>query len=204
MLNDHALTGVVCCFDPELEMDAQAIADYVGERDEKQLKTKAGGRPTKFFIRRLDHKTIAYVRAASNEDDQRMRAFRCAVVKVENLRERDTRELLMPVWEPQRILESSKLATLEIVTEAESERFEYAEIQEIGGVAMHRSFFPKWTGAKSPLLHSSQQMWMAEIVRRAALAPDSAPDGLPANPSASQSTSAEPGAVAATEPATSS
>ncbi len=204
MLNDQALTGVVCCFDPELEMNAQEIADYVGDRDEKQLRAKAGGRPTKFFIRRLDHKTLAYVRAAANEDDQRMRAFRCAVIKVENLRERDTRDMLMPVWEPQRIMESSKLATLEAVTEAEAERFEYAEIQEIGGVALHRSFFPKWTGAKCPLLHSSQQMWMAEIVRRAGLEAASARDGQHASLSESPSTSGVHGDVTATEPVTSS
>ena len=184
MLNDSAITRVVCIFDPDLAMDAKSIAEYMGDRDPAQIVAKPGGHPVTFHVRRLNHDAMGYVRAAGEDaEEQRKRAFKCAVVRVDNFRERHTRAMLMPFWEPRRVQDASILASVELSTNAELEAFEWAEIQEIGGVALHLSFFPRWTKAKCPLLLSSEQTWMAVTVSLAAQESDSAADGTSEPPS---------------------
>lgn len=200
LLNDHKPMRLACIFDPALDLSPEEAAEYVGTRDESLLKASPGEALTVFYARRVTHKQRAYITGAGGADEQRIRAFQCSVLRVDNFRERDTRMLLAPVWQPARLLAAKRAQLpLEVLTDDELEAFDHAVIQEIGGAVLHLSFFPSWTGARCPLLPISEQTWMAAAVRRAVQVASTEATGTSDAPSPSSSTSGEPGAVTATE-----
>lgn len=198
MLHDQSLTGIVCVFDPSLDMDMTKLVNYAETRDASTLKTFDGETPTTFYIRRLTHAQLAYVRAAADDEHARIRAFKCGVMRISMLKDRDTRSLLMPDWEPQRVRDGKSAPPMEAVVDSELERFDYVEIQEIGGAVLHQSFFPKWSAVRSRLLPSSEQTLTADISRRVARAFALAAAGEPEKLSENPTESAGPGVADAT------
>lgn len=200
LLNDHKPMRLACIFEPELDLSPKEAAEYVGTRDEALLKASPGEALTVFYARRVTHKQRAYITGSGGADEQRIRAFQCSVVRVDNFRERDTRMLLAPVWQPARMLAAKRSQLpLEILTDDELEAFDHAVVQEIGGAVLHLSFFPRWTGARCPLLPISEQTWMAAAVRLAAQAVSTEATGTSDALSPNSSTSDEPGAAIAME-----
>lgn len=128
---------VVSVLDPAIDtasMTVDEMVRYRDTRDIKLLKWLAGVQPTRYHLREIRHSVWeSYVMAADTEAERHRRAFLCAVVKVENLRQRDG-SILAGDYTHANVPRAAALP------EDEAERFPPFIRAEIGLVAFTRGF----------------------------------------------------------------
>ena len=132
------LFRTVCCWDPAIDHERSDTATYHDTRDFTLLRFLSEKRPVVFYLRELDTRAVnRYVLPASTDAEQRERAFRAAVVRVDGLVHDDGR--VEDGWEPKRVERTRKDArvtdTYELVSDDELAAFDAATVQEIGEVA---------------------------------------------------------------------
>lgn len=136
MSTDEKPYVVVSVLDPAIDTEAMtsdAMVQYIAARDIKHLKWRGGMQPTRYHLREIRHSVWeSYVMATDSEAERHLRAFLCAVVKVENLRQRDGS--ILPAYEPAGVPRNA------YAPESEAERFAPRVRAEIGAVAFLRSF----------------------------------------------------------------
>ena len=144
-------------YDPAIDrskIDAEIIQRYARERDPALLAFLPGKAPVRFHLRRISRRLWDWVEQAFNEADKQTRAFRAAVIRVENMPAENGSRL---DWHPAILKDQGGFDVA--MTEIELERFAYADIYEIGDVAWTSSFFPLDCVAQWRLLPSSAQVW---------------------------------------------
>ncbi len=214
MSSDEKPFVVVSVLDPAIDTEQMEVDDlvkYAQSRDLKHLKWKPGKQPTRYHLREIRHSVWEpYVMAADTEAEQHRRAFLCAVVKVENLLQRDGS--ILPEYQHANVPRESFLP------EAEAERFQPRIRAEIGMVAFTRSFLGWGIEPAYRVPHTLAPYWGARTFRRAdatqaeqapsnsAASPESAPslatrDATASAASESASSSVSPTAATAPAPA---
>lgn len=155
---DNVLTKIVCTNDPALDTskvtESEMIA-YLRTRDMKHIEAaiRPDRKPTCFTLREIPHRLwTGFVAAGASQEDQAVRAFRCAVVHVDHLRQRDAVELQS--WEPP--IEHG------VMREDALDRFAIYELIEIGEVAKQLSFF----GHKTQPIFRLPHTLLSELGRR--------------------------------------
>lgn len=189
-------------YDPAIDrskIDSEIIQRYARERDPALLAFLPGKAPVRFHLRRISRRLWDWVEQAFNEADRQTRAFRAAVIRVENLPSENGASI---DWKPAILKDQGGFDVA--MTELELERFAYADVYEIGDVAWVASFFPLDCVASWRLLPSSAQVW--DQMRFSPSADTSQSDAVPnsAAPKAPQEPSAAPSGdvpTAATVPA---
>lgn len=125
--------------DPAIDtasMTAREMREWAETRDMSKVRLLPGSNPVVFVLGDISHRLmVGWVMTAGSEEERAMRAFRCAVERVENLPSVDGP--VLPVWEPPR--------QNGVMDEEALDRFAPVEISEIGGVAFARSFFGRRT-----------------------------------------------------------
>lgn len=115
------------------------LTKYLSTRDMSHLRFHAGKKPMVFHLRAISNRTASSVVMMGADNDQRMKAFRASVVRVENAKLQDGREPFD--WQPeaQANLQASDAWTM---TEAELDLFHFGQVLEVGEVARARTFLP--------------------------------------------------------------
>lgn len=172
---------VVCCWDHAIDHEHSDTATYHDTRDFALLRFVPESRPFVFFLRDVDTRAVnRYVLPATTDAEQRERAFRAAVVRVDGLEHEDGR--IEDRWEPKRVERTRKdvriTETYELISDDELALFDAATVQEIGGVAHTRFFCPRAIVPIYQLPPTSLRILAIELCRRAALAP-STPEAGP-------------------------
>lgn len=124
------------CLDTEA-MGTKELLDYWNTREFKVLKFKPGSHPLVFHVTEVPNDYWAnYVMAADTDTERAERAFRCSVVRVENMPQDDG--VRVGDWTPPNINGKHKP-----MSESDAVKFSPAERLEIGGVAFTHSFLPR-------------------------------------------------------------
>lgn len=137
----------VCAWDPAIDVAETPLAEFFKTRDPEIVKLVPGAAPpTYFHLRPLDTRTVQrWIKPAASADEQRERAFRAALIKVENLV--DANEERHAVWQPKRyakaLANAREREIFDLLTDDEFAEFDSATVSEIGEVARLRSFFPR-------------------------------------------------------------
>lgn len=215
MSSDEKPFVVVSVLDPAIDTEQMTTAEmveYARDRDIKRLKFKPGRQPTRYHLREIRHSVWeTYVTATDDESVRYRRAFLCAVLKVENLLQRDGG--ILPEYQHASVPREPALP------ESEAERYQPRVREEIGMVAFTRSFLGWGTEPVYRVPHTLVPYLEARTYRRAGATPDeqapsssaaspaSAPslathDATPSAASESGSSCATPTAATAAAPAT--
>ena len=139
----------VCAWDPAIDVPQSKLDEYYETRDMECLKWRAERRPMVFHLRPLDSLLVtSWIEPAENVVTQRVRAFRAAVVKVDDFRT-DGDALTGVPFVPERwgkAAADGRVDLFDLFTNDELRSFDPDVIQEIGEVARWRSFFrpPIW------------------------------------------------------------
>jgi hypothetical protein len=169
---EHRKTfDVVRFYDEAIDWDRSGCkpVEYAEAREYEKLAFHEGQRPIVFRFQRLSRRVLLNVISrATNEAEERHRAFQCGVVEVVG---RDG-----SVWKPGKVsrpdytmMSESDLDALEQVLGVE-----FQDMQEIGGVVLTRSRVPFASEPRYPVLHSSVAVWVAVSRRSAAQSPTAA------------------------------
>lgn len=163
MSTDERPFVVVSVLDPAIDtenMTREEMLAYARDRDIKRLKFKPGKQPTRYYLREIRHSAWEpYVTATEDESVRYRRAFLAALLKVDNLMQRDGS--ILPEWQP------AGLPRADWLPDAEAERFQPRVREEIGMVAFTRSFLG-WGIEPSYLVPDSLvRFWAARTFRPA-------------------------------------
>lgn len=188
---------VVSVLDPAIDTEAMTpdeMVQYFRTRELKHLKFHHGKPAQKYHLREVRQSVWeSYVMAGDTEDVRYRRAFLCAVVKVENLHQRDGS--ILPTWEPPNARER------DCMPESEAERFTAQDRAEIGRVAFDRSFLGWRTAPVYRLPPTSQQILALRAYRLVEPTPPSqAPNNSEASSEAAPQAQAEAHAETIREP----
>lgn len=190
MSSTDNLIKLVSINDPALDHDAmggmEGIAEYAETRDYERVRVLPGMQPMVFHCRPIpQHLVSDWIRQVPGLPDGRpseaqcVRAFRCAVVAVENQR---LAEGYVPGMKEPKAIGPNK-----VMADEAAELFEYMTQVEIGGVALMRALFHLSTGVRSPAPPMSLERLEADVRRRAAASPS-----LPAQGSETASSDSAP------------
>lgn len=126
---------IVSVLDPAIDTEAmlpEEMADYVESRDIRNLKLKAGAKPTIFHIREVKHTLWeSYVMQSDSDAERLKRCFQVGVRRVENIYQQDG--VILPSVD----VEGDQMPVEMMV------RFEPMFRLEIGQVVFDHSFFPR-------------------------------------------------------------
>ena len=166
---------VVSFADAALDWDAMAAAEaaergtakridvvsrYARCRDPKMVRELPGQRLTWFVLRRIDVDVLDWVMAAESEYLRHSRAFQHAVVRIEDLVSMDGREIAQVRPEASRQVGP---VTIEHLSDAQMRMIAPQYREEIGGVALDRSFLAPKSAAFYRLPRSFQLTLMSKM-----------------------------------------
>ncbi len=183
---------VVSVLDPAIDTESMLFADmlkYRDTRDIKLLKFKPGRQPQRYYLREVKDRVWESYVAAGGFDEETgrptpltcLRAFMCAVVRVDNILQRDG-SILPGAWVP------SGMPDAVCIQDADVERFSKSDRAEIGAIAFTRSFLAPRTAETYPLSPTLRRSMVEREYLRADATP---PSPAPSNGEAS-SAQAEP------------
>lgn len=152
MLESTRPFDVVCIYDPAIDSELSEVLEYGRERDISKLKFRDGMKPVKFTVERMNRRVmLRYICAAETDNERYLRAFACGVSRVTGLPD-------APDWRAENFVEGVA-GRFRLITDEELERFEVADILEIGAVAYWRSFLRQGSAVTYPLLQSSARVY---------------------------------------------
>ncbi len=146
---------VVSVLDPAIDTESMRFEDMLKYRDKRDislLKFKPGCQPQRYYLREVrDRVWEPWVAAAGYDEDTGrptplacLRAFMCAVTRVDNILQRDG-SILPGAWSPAGLPDAPSML------DADVERFSKSDRAEIGAIAFARSFLAPRTVETYPL-----------------------------------------------------
>lgn len=122
--------------DPAVDHKESRLDKFYTTRDQEHLVIKEGAQPTVYHLRRVPRSLVTkWIQSATTMNESYVRAFECALVKVENLVD-DTGKVI-PVWEPKWVTNKD---TTPVLTNEELDLFHPDDVFEIGHLAWERCF----------------------------------------------------------------
>lgn len=211
MLNSAQPFEVVLPWDPAFNAahDECDYREFYKTRDhEKYLRLHPGARPMRFELRPLTHSQVArFIATAKTEDEQRILAFWLSVQAVHDGTYRNGHVgEKTPVRVAELGADSLKRTDFLWTPEECDAHFDYATVQDIGGVALTRAFFDSpWTSPPyqlPPTSVAAQTRYLSRLAEEAKRLADEATSSsrdAPEPGPTSSASGAEPGAATATE-----
>lgn len=164
------LFPVVRSWDLAIDHERCSVEKYRESRDFETLRFVAERKPMIFWLRDVDSRAINdYLLTATTDEQRRIRAFRMAVVRVDNLRHPDGRT--EDHWEPKRYEQAKRVTKLteiyDLFSDTELVLFRSTTQQEIGEVARTRFFSEDEIEPIYQVPGTSVQILVTQVLRRA-------------------------------------
>lgn len=139
-MNDPTKTErFACVFDPSIDTEKTDLNNYSKTRSEADIKAKADCKVTWFHLKPIPAGIYQrLIGTAGTEGERQMFAFMYSVAKVENWVSPDESGK-MDLWEPSGSIQVSG-GKEKICSDDDLDKFSHEQIQEIGAIALRRSF----------------------------------------------------------------